>query len=307
MALLCKCLLSDLHSSEVKSIKKLFASKTVLEVFDGRQVLDQVETLAKCLLHLMGQETDIDDVEATHQHVAYFTEYKGKALFERAWRTALYKEESWWKAQADEVLQTSAKAVLIAPEVSHLRSLLGQEITSHDLLEECLQLYKKVEGSIRKIHHQELAKKLCEQLMSMAQDFLDGKSKVPLSSRSVDSVIEGLATFKMIPGSMSLSEALIKWMSKEARSIARMDMDMFLKHNSSDQVSPEHIDFEAFRPILDKAMKFQVVMDGENRDIAVACLVKMVKGLMHKVGLDLKRGQTVSSMVRHIANLFLIL
>ncbi len=286
---MCQGLLSSYNSSEGKKIKQKCMSPAISSVYNFAAVWERAETLAKCLLFLMAEESGVEGVDVSHQHVLYFVNFKGSALFERTWKTFLMKEGSFWRTAVDEVVEMSSKAVMAAPKTQTMKDLLEKDIRARESLQVLLQSFKELQGMIRSSQLNMFGKQVCQKVVSLAQSFIDDKPNLPLSTKTVDLLIEGLAMFDKIPGCLSTSEALVAWMNKKSKDIIRHDLASFLEEMNDEKVSAEHVGFEDLRDLLNKANKIsetfpRFLEDPLNVNLALRIIAKMIKGLMHKAG-----------------------
>lgn len=155
-------------------------------------------------------------------------------------------------------------------------------MSSLDSVTEAVTTYKSLQGKIRKMQHENFGKSLSEKLVAATRDFIEGRSSMELSTAAIDALMEGLNLLQRCEGSMSAASDLSKWAGKQTKDLHKQDLIHFIKRSSADSVSPEHLDFEALKTILEKAAKQKHTCDEEAQQLTIAWLTKALNGIAHK-------------------------
>ena len=291
----CGRFLAHLHTAEAMQVQKACSSASVDAIYKIDETFVRLKRLMLALLYAMGKETfhipgTEETLELTHRACIYFVEYTGKAMFERTWKGTLLKEGTWWRQQMDEIVKVAASTLLSAPLISQLTQMLESEIDpfsldAHLKLQDCIETYRKVIPLVRKIQLDKFSKQLCNNLITAAEKIIsqqtDSELK-PLTSTTVDAILDGLSMFDMIAGTISSSEALLKWMKKEEQRLVRFDLLTMIQAGLSTTISPEHFDFEQFSKLVEKAKKYPAELSPNAVTLGLRVAAKMIKGLVHK-------------------------
>jgi hypothetical protein len=215
-----------------------------------------VDRMCRCFAYMLSVELDIEHgVErANHKDVLYFTQYSGKAHFQRLFRDLL--REDAWKAPVAEVIRCAGSSELLQPQKTELLQILkGNDHLNSDQLARSLVLYGNLQAGMREIEIAEASKLLTNELTYHAKGFLKSKDLQGLDIGMVDPVLAGLEKFGQVPGVLSLAKDLQSWTASHDCRLAAHQLAALMQQGRSVLADEINTDITQLQTLIGKSAK----------------------------------------------------
>ena len=276
--------LSSLHTDDAKALRKRVQSSSILNQVAGSllQCMDRMETLAKCILHLLAVEPEAEGVTTDAKHVFFFSSYAGKSHFEKTIRRLISAEGSYWHEQVTEVTKVSAKCILAQGAQQEMKQLLAQQPTL-PVIASALKTFQTLRESVRSAHLRMYTESLVKIILDNTASLMDGSCQLPTHTLTVDVLLEGLTLFEALPGVPSHKMRLKEWMTKQAALIAMGDVCRMLEYCGQETMPVQELDFKEITKVLEIARKHGgIYLPDNKKDAAFAGFRKMLLSVTHK-------------------------
>ena len=282
---MCQSLLSSLCSPEARGLRKSPPGDLATLAAPVWSLLDKLEAMCKCWLHLLAVQPEVSDVETSAKHVLLFTSFSGKAGFERNIKNLLHAENTFWCKEAQEVVRTASKTLLAQEKSNELKGLLEQKL-SVEVLAQSLRVFQELKEALRATEVRKFAQALSERFQVAANSLMgDADSCFLLSSKTVDVILEGLTMFEASEGIPTVKAELRTWMTAQMQSIRHGDVWRLLQFLSREQVSPQDLKFDKIAKVVAQVTNQKcppVDRSPEYYEVAHCAFRKLLLSLTHQ-------------------------
>ena len=166
------------------------------------------------------------------RNVLYFSSYSGKLVFEKAVKTALCEEGTYYELLCQECLKTAATTKTLEPKLQNFRVIINKAgplglddlVTASTTFEELRSGMRKGSLSTEEVIFLDKLKEMGNELVAPS----DASPRA--STAEIKALMKALAQFEAVPGALDLHHSVQKWMTTHKAALAAKDLSTGLSN-----------------------------------------------------------------------------